>query len=65
MKDKEPITWEVIEILPQMDSQIASMEIEDFKMEAGFNMMDRHEEDLKNHEFDENDKWEDGSLYGY
>lgn len=33
--------------------------------EAEMNMEMHHEQDLKDHEFDDMDQWEDGSLFGF
>lgn len=38
---------------------------EDLKDEVSWNMENDYEQKLQEHEFDDADQWEDGSLYGF
>jgi hypothetical protein len=69
-----PATWEIISENGQefvcdkhhiVLNEIRAIQREKLLWEAEWTLNSHYEEDLAEHEFDDIDQWEDGSLYGF
>lgn len=69
-----PATWEIISNKGQefvcdrhhnILNTMSLIQKERLLEEAEWMLNSHHEEDLAKHEFDETDRWEDGSMYGF
>ena len=69
-----PATWQIITEKGEefvcdkhhfVLKEIQAIEKEKLLWEAEWTIVSHFEEDLKQHEFDDTDQWEDGSMYGF